>query len=232
MKFWKSFTKVSSKSNLNFIPQEYKFWESKWVVWECPLGIQRSEKGKWDWVRWESMKVRGMKLGLSLPSHTNILEHKKNVLVTPTQWQVVAKKEIWFAGVFSLFCTLRPWVAIWPWPTPYPLSFLSDSNGRNENEFCCLGVSEEHHRMGEGEEERSGQPLLSLCWDRETVQVAPRGGLEEQSRAQPLLCLHPDPALYPCFLRNNYKTELKSISWSREWPVWKFSDVSELRLCQ
>lgn len=66
--------------------------------------------------------------------------------------------------------------------------------------------------MGEGEEERSGQPLLSLCWDRETVQVAPRGGLEEQSRAQPLLCLHPDPALYPCFLRNNYKTELKSIS--------------------
>lgn len=44
--------------------------------------------------------------------------------------------------------------------------------------------------------------------------------------------LHLYTALYPCFLRNNYKAELKSISWSREWPVWKFSDISELRLCQ
>lgn len=49
MRFWKSHAKVTSKAKLNFVSQEYKFWVTKWVVWEVkhPVGTWGAEKGQW-----------------------------------------------------------------------------------------------------------------------------------------------------------------------------------------
>lgn len=132
------------------------------------------------------------------------------------------------------------------WPLPHELQFfpflfpLTAAGGkkRNFNVWGKWGTSPAGRKRGRGKQPASLLPLSAaerpcryhrgVVWQRSTA-TGPAAALGSCL----LSCWHPDPALYPCFLRNNYlRTDLKSISWSREWPVWKLSDVSELRLCQ
>lgn len=147
-----------------------------------------------------------------------------------------------YLGCRYLLSVCPLWPQLGHCPMSYNFSlFFSLWQQLEERKGVLLSWESEEHHLEERQREAASLTALSL-WGRETMQVVPGGGLAEEHspwasssprQLPPLPCLHPDPALYPCFLRNNYpKTELKSISWSREWPVWKFSDVSELRLCQ
>lgn len=164
-------------------------------------------------------------------------------MVAPTQWQIVAKEESWGEGASSL--SSHPSTPAWPLPRELQLFLflfpLPASGGRKISFAFLRKVRNITRREKKSKREAASLSIRSL-WDTETMQAVLRDGLAEDHshwtsggprQLPPRPCLHPHPALSPCFLRNHYpKTELKSISWSREWPAWKLSDVSELRLCQ
>ena len=71
----------------------------------------------------------------------------------------MAKEETWDADAFSLFSVFDPSLPIGPWATTSPFSIWQQLEERKG--FLQSWESEEHHQLGEGEEERRGQPLWS-----------------------------------------------------------------------
>lgn len=69
MRFWKLHAKVSLKAKLNFVPQQYKFWDATWVIWEV-----KDSMGTWEEpVGYEVMFSCERQIRKISPPHTNVL---------------------------------------------------------------------------------------------------------------------------------------------------------------
>lgn len=128
-------------------------------------------------------------------------------------------------GVQVPSLSLHPSTLPWPLPTElqlFPFLFPLTPDGGKKISFADLRKERNIPSWEKEKKREAASPSAPSLWGRQTTQVVPGGGLAEEhshwansgpKQLPPLPYLHPDPALYPCFLRNNYpKTELKSIS--------------------